>query len=244
MNPILSNFRIILKHPKYSENIGSTARAMHNMGFTDLALVAPQQLNFEKVKKTATHESADIVSSLTIFNTLEEALSDCNFAAGTTARKGRQRQAEMYSPPEISGKLISLAVENRVALVFGPEDRGLQNEDLLHCDCLINIPTFEFSSINLAQSVMILCNALFNEGITANVKPEPRLAGKNELARMYENLDKVLVKTGYSNAEKPSQTQTKFHQLFSRTALLSREAHIINGLMKKILDLNKKQSKE
>ena len=244
LEPVFSNFRIILKHPKYSENIGSVARAMCNMGFSDLALIEPRQLDLEKVKKTATHESADIVNAITIYNTVDDAISDCNYVAGTTARKGRQRRAEMYTPGEASENLISLSAENRIAILFGPEDRGLQNEDLFCCDTLINIPTFAFSSINLAQSVMILCYELFNTGQNPPPRKLPRLAEKNELATMYTNLDKVLLQTGYTNPENPSHTKSKFRQFFSRTGLLSREVSIINGLMQKILFNEKISHKE
>ncbi len=232
--PVFSNFKIILKQPKYSENIGSAARAMRNMGLSDLVLVAPIKFEPDKAKKTATHESLNILADLKIVNTIKDAIAECHYVVGTSARTGKQRH-EVFSPSEIALKLSSLSTNNKIGILFGTEASGLQNDDLAYCDCLINIPSSDFSSINLAQSVMIICYELYKTSHEQKLEQLPQLVRKKELSNLYDNLEKVLIKTGYTNPENPSYTLSGFRRFFSRIGLLSREAVIINSLMKRIL---------
>ncbi len=236
MEPIFSNITIILSKPKYSENIGSAARAMCNMGFSNLTLIAPQNFDIEKVKKTATHESICIVNNIRIFDTLKEAIENSHYIVGTTARLGKQRQ-ETIPPSEIAQKISPLSQNNHIAVLFGPEDRGLENADLKYCDSLVNIQTGEFSSINLSHSVMILCYELSKSLTNVATKKAPRLASKNELESMFDNLEKVLNKSSYINPENPGYYISKFRQFFSRLNLKPGEVLIVNGLLKKILVL-------
>jgi tRNA/rRNA methyltransferase len=225
---------IILNRPKYSENIGSAARAMHNMGMESLVLVAPQDFNPEKVKKTATHESIDIVNGIRIVDTVKEAVKEAGYVVGTTARTGKQRK-KVITPDEMAATVLPLSINNTVAILFGPEDRGLENSDLLYCDALVNIPTLAFSSINLAHAVMIICYEL-SKGmrIVPDIIP-PRLANKNELERLYDTLEKVLASTGYSNPENPYFFMSKFRFFLSDLKLKSREVVLVNGFLQKIL---------
>ena len=147
----LDNIRIVLQKPRYPENIGSVARAMQNMGLNRLTVVAPMDFDLQRILRLATHSAADIVKKALISDNLADALAACHFVVGTTARMGRQRQM-LQTPEKLAGQLVSISQNNRVAVVFGPEDKGLSNEELRHCHALVNIPTAEFSSINLAQA--------------------------------------------------------------------------------------------
>lgn len=234
--PDFSRFRVILKKTGYPENIGASARAMLNMGFSDLALVAPRNFDIERIKKTATHEAAIIVDKISIFSSIEEAVSDCGFVAGTTARSGRRR-ANMCSPAEAAGKMLEAAGKNKTAILFGPEDRGLENADLTFCDILVNIPTRGFSSVNLAQSVMITCYELCRQENVFSEKQVPKLAEKRELESMYNKLDNLMDKAGYKNPENPEWAATRFRQFFSRTGLLSREVALVKSFADRLLNL-------
>lgn len=232
--PDFSSIRIILKNPCYPENIGSSARAMCNMGLTDLALVSPAKIDIDRVKRTATHEAETIVDNISRFDSVEDAIADCSFVAGTTARLGRNR-VDIIAPSEAASELTLISGTNQTAILFGPEDRGLQNSDIALCDMLIHISTNGFTSINLAQSVMIICYELCRHGVTASDKPSPRLAGKHELSSMYTMLGSLMEKTGYTNPENPTLSLTRFRRLFSRVGLRAGDVVIIKGFLKKIL---------
>ena len=103
------------------------------------------------------------------------------------------------SPADLATKLIPISSENRVAVLFGPEDRGLTNENLRLCHDLVNIPTAGFSSLNLAQAVMVMCYELFQARTRAPESHTPRLACRYELENMYEELKETFARiTSYN----------------------------------------------
>ena len=181
----LSNLAVVLNRPRYPENIGAAARAMHNMGLSELITVAPQNCDLTKVLKMATHAAVEIVEQMQVFESLKQALSAFNFVIGTTARLGKHRQV-IATPARLADMLVSMSQKNRIALLFGPEDKGLSNAELRHCHLLASIPTAAFSSLNLAQAVMIMCYQIFLAGQEENPEPTPRLATRHELDGMYD----------------------------------------------------------
>lgn len=229
----LDNITIVLKQPKYSENIGAAARAMRNMGIEKLIVVDPLNYDLEKALKLATHVAADIIEKSAICSGLKEALAPFNYIVGCTARLGGQRQA-FLSPGKLAQKLILVSAQNSIAVLFGPEDSGLFNEDLRFCHSLVNIPTAKFSSINLAQAVMIMCYEMFNAGQTSTQKPVPLLASRMELDGMYDQLKDVLVKISYLNPENPDYWMSKLRYFFTRIQLRAREANIIRGICRQV----------
>lgn len=227
------NISIVLQQPRYPENIGAAARAMHNMGLNHLRVVGPVNYDETRVKKMATHEASDIVERIQLFDTLNQAVAPYNYVIGTTARKGKQRQS-IHTPAEMADKLLSISKNNRVAVVFGPEDHGLTNQDLTLCHALVNIPTSGFSSINLAQAVMIMCYSI---RIAVNDKKggfTPRMATRHELEGMYEQLKDVLVRICYINPENPDYWMNKIRQFLNRVELRAREVSVIRGICRQI----------
>ncbi|MCP4368038.1 MAG: RNA methyltransferase, partial [Deltaproteobacteria bacterium] len=122
----------------------------------------------------------------------------------------------------------------RVAIVFGPEDRGLSNENIRLCHVLVNIPTAEFSSLNLAQAVMVICFEIFSAGRKENQEFVPRLANRHELDGMYDQLKDILVKISYINHENPDYWMNKLRYFFTRMQLRAREVSIIRGICRQI----------
>ena len=150
------NISIVLKGPRYPENIGAAGRAMMNMGFRDLLVVSPENPDPERMFKMATHKAADIVRKISFHDHLADALAPFQYVVGATARLGGERK-ETLPPWALASRLIPISQNNKVALLFGPEDTGLANEDIQFCHALVNIPTEGFSSLNLAQAVMVVC---------------------------------------------------------------------------------------
>jgi len=229
----LENITIVLKQPRYPENIGAAARSIRNMGIGKLMVVDPENYDVDKVLKLATHEAADVVERIEICSDVKTALACFNYVAGTTARLGGQRQS-VISPSTLAESLISISKKNRIAILFGPEDKGLSNEDLRYCHALVNIPTAEFSSINLAQAVMILCYELHKASITGESQFTPRLATRQELDGMYDQLKEMLVRIDYINHENPDYWMNRLRQFFTRMQLRARDVSIIRGICRQM----------
>ncbi len=229
----LDNISIVLLQPRYSENIGAAARAMRNMGIRSLVIVDPQNFDLSKALKLATHSASDIIEKSKYYQDLKEALSPFNYVVGTTARLGGQRQV-VLAPLTLARKLIPISAKNRIAILFGPEDKGLSNEDIRFCHALVNIPTAEFSSLNLAQSVMILCYEIFIAGGEANEEFTPRMASRYELDGMYDQLKDILVRISYINSENPDYWLNHFRSFFTRLQLRAKEVNIIRGLCRQV----------
>jgi tRNA/rRNA methyltransferase len=229
----LDRFAVVLKQPHYPENIGSAARAMCNMGIRQLVLVDPQQCDLTRILKLATHAAFDVVENMTVHRSLKEALAPFNYVVGTTARLGGQRPV-VRAPSKIAARLAALSRENRVALVFGPEDRGLTNEDIRLCHELVNIPTAAFASLNLAQAVMIVCYELYQASLQEVPAYSARLASRHELDGMYEQVRDILVRINYINPENPDYWMNRLRHFFTRLQLRAKEVSIIRGICRQI----------
>ena len=229
----LDNVAIVLCRPRVPENIGAAARAMCNMGFGDLRVVDPPNCDLTRVLKMATHAAADVVERMEIAPSLGDALAPFNFVVGTTARLGKQRQV-IESPAMLAERLVPISRQNRVAIVFGPEDRGLTNEDLRLCHWLVNIPTADFASLNLAQAVMIICYELFRTRCEAKVQPVPRLASRHELDGMYAEVKDILLRISFIQPDNPDYWMNRMRHFFTRMQLRAKEVSIIRGICRQI----------
>jgi tRNA/rRNA methyltransferase len=229
----LDNVSVVLMQPRYPENIGAAARAMLNMGIRDLVIVDPQNFDLHKALKLATHFASHIIETGKFYPDLKEALAPFNYVVGTTARLGGERQV-VCTPSMLAGKLIPMSAENRIALLFGPEDKGLSNEAVRFCHVLVNIPSTEFSSLNLAQAVMIVCYEIFIAGGGEKEQFTPRLANRHELDGMYDQLKDILVRISYINSENPDYWLNHFRRFFTRLQLRAKEVNIIRGLCRQV----------
>ena len=235
MPPTLNskNVFVVLCRPRYPENIGAAARAMCNMGFEQLRVVDPQNCDLTRILKMATHAASEVVEQMQVYEDLPAALGSLNYVVGTTARLGGQRQS-VISADRLAPELAPLTQNNRVGLVFGPEDRGLTNEDLRLCHRLVNIPTVEFSSLNLAQAVMIICYELRRDRSSESKPFVPRLANRHELDGMYAQLKDVLVKISYIQPDNPDYFMNNLRQFGTRLKLRAKEVSIIRGICRQI----------
>jgi len=236
MQRLLDNIAIVLMEPKYPENIGAAARCAMNMGISRLAVVRAEAPDQEKMLKMATHKAAHLIEDLELFSTLDQALAPFSHVVGTTAREGRKRRIE-NSPRHMLDTILPLLENNRVALLFGPEHRGLTNEDLKYCQTTVTIPTADFSSLNLAQAVAILCYELY-WGITHAGKVKhssPKLASSHELEGMYQHVEKLLSQIGFLRTEDSSYWIRNIRNFLGRVGLRAKEARIIRGFCRQFL---------
>jgi len=229
-----NHITIVLHRPRFPENIGAAARAMRNMGIRHLSVVDPQDCDLTRVLKMATHSASQVVEEMEIFETLKDALGPYRFVVGTTARTGGTRHG-IHSPSSMAEALVPISEKNRVAIVFGPEDRGLSNADLRFCHMLMTIPTARFASLNLAQAVMVVCYALFTAGTPNPEAIVGRLATRLELDGMYDQLKDILVRINYINPENPDYWMDKLRRFFTRMQLRAGEVSIIRGICRQVL---------
>ena len=229
----LANIAIVLVQPNISENIGAAARAMCNMGLRRLIVVDPPRCDLTRVCKMATQAALDVVEEMEVFTGLDEALRGFSYVVGTTARMGGQRQV-IGSPARLAEMLVPISAENQVAILFGPEDRGLTNEDLRFCHSTATIPTADFSSLNLAQAVMVVCYELFRCSLETPQEFTPRLANRFELDAMYAQLKDVLMRICFINPANPDYFMNNLRRFGTRLQLRAKEVQIIRGICRQI----------
>lgn len=229
----LENVSIVLHKPRFPENIGAAARAMKNMGIGRLVVVQPENCDLTRILKMATHMAVEVIEGMDVFDDLSKALAPFTFIVGTTARTGGQRPV-ISTPKDAAEKLAGLSQSNKVAVVFGPEDRGLTNEDIRLCHALVTIPTADFSSLNLAQSVMVMCYELFNATAPDHDGFAPRLASRFELEGMYGHLKEVLLHISFVNPDNPDYWLTNIRRFFSRLPLRAKEVRLIRGFCRQV----------
>jgi len=227
------SIRIVLVGTTHPGNIGAVARAMKNMGITDLALVSPAV--FPHVEATARASGAvDVLQNATVVETLPEAIKDCVFVAGASARV-RALSWPSMQPRECAAKFVELRQTGVVAAVFGPEQSGLSNADLDYCDTLLTIPTDpNFSSLNLAMSVQVFAYELLMAGAPAGTPAcaaEAPLATSDELERFYEHLEKTLLDVQFLDAENPRHLMRRLRRLFIRAQVDKNEVNILRGIL-------------
>ena len=221
--------RIVLVRPKDPANIGASARAIKNFGLTDLYLVAPQRGLSRHAYALASH-AGDVLNAAVVCETVAEALTGCTLALGTTARP-RASEARVYTPREAAETLPG----EGVAVLFGPEDYGLSNDDLRHCQGYIQIPTAAYASLNLAQAVQLVAYEWFVAATEARTERVRSAAPREVLEGMYAQLLHTLHQIGYTDVHRQGSADTLFRGLFDRADLSAREVAALRGLWRQVL---------
>ena len=226
----LDNIRIVLLSPLYGGNVGSVCRAMANMGLSDLAIAAPRHLDMQEAKMMACHAN-HILEARKEFASLEAALADCLAVAGTTARSGLYRQ-HAGSPRDWAPKGLAAAARGSMALVFGPEDNGLTNEDLALCTDIIQIPTTtDYSSINVAQAVLLCAYELFVADCGYELPEEKSPLAPSELReRMFAMWRETLLRIGFMEEDKADHMMLGLRRVMSRGAMTIDDVNICMGI--------------
>lgn len=240
-------------------NVGAVARAMKNMGLSDLSLVTPE---FNKIlsEDEALARSAgaeNVLLNAKTFSSLDDAVSDCHVLIGASARN-RKMPWPLMNPRDCAEEVIRLIgdtalnkTESKIAFLFGQEASGLSNEELHRCHYHVNIPAVaEFSSLNLAMAVQVICYELrmgflysstnnAEKNIASIVSPkddgwdEP-LASVSDVEGFFTHLEATLIKTEFHNPNNPRQLMTRLRRLFQRAHLDQMEVNILRGILTSI----------
>lgn len=237
----LDDIYIILCRPDESRNIGSTCRAMANMGMKNLRIVGKKaDYDEEKVKTLAIH-AFSIWENAVFFDSIEAATKDCYVSAGTTRRRGKKRKEWLLTPDEFSTKVND--IENgKVAVIFGNERTGLTDEELECCTLGVKIPTDEeFGSLNLSHAVQIICYELYKH------LKVPTLTGYtpitlDRLSKTVTSLTDDLKKVGFFSVTGRPEMENFWTSVFARAALSEGEAQYIEKIFNKAAGLISRQS--
>lgn len=250
-NKRLEQIKVVLVGTTHTGNIGSVARAMKTMGLSQLCLVAPKSEPDGQAYALAAGAS-EILASAKTYDNLAEAVADCALVVGSSARS-RTLSWPMLSPRECGVKAIQEAVQAPVALVFGRESSGLSNEELQLCQyhvCIDANP--EYSSLNLAMAVQIICYevrmaylAAQSEAVAeADLTPYPSSA---QMENFYQHLEAALNHTGFIIKQHPGVVMTKLKRLFTRARPEEAEYNILRGIltsMQRLEKVDQKSAKE
>jgi tRNA (cytidine32/uridine32-2'-O)-methyltransferase len=230
--------RIVLTETSHPGNIGASARAMKTMGLGDLVLAAPRE--FPSAAATARASGADdLLARATVVPSLTEAIADCTHVVGASARL-RSLSWPTTDIRSCATELWARSAAGRVAVVFGPEQSGLTNEDLARCHALVHIPANPvYSSLNLAMAVQVVCYELLmaypgggagRAAIAAQGREAP-LATAAELEDFHAHLEQIMRRSGYLNPERPRQLKLRLRRIFNRAELDRNEVNILRGLL-------------
>lgn len=235
MNPaVLDNVVVVLDHPQNVVNIAGVIRAMKNMGLRRLRLVDPDDFDSWRIEGIA-HRSEDVVENVRTFDTLQEALADVHYVVGTTAR-ARTAQRNYGRPRELAPGMVQRAGDGTVAILFGREDRGLENDALDLCHAVAIIPTDpDYSSLNLAQAVLILAYEIF---LAAAEGSEPLPRGKRstrratvqEMEQTYWALEQALDRVEFFKARQPEPILRVIRTVLGRAEPDNQEAGIFRAM--------------
>lgn len=242
--PLSDKIAIVLVEPRKPVNIGMVCRAMKNMGFCDLRLVNPCDFGVDTEAAVAAVSARDILEKARVFPSLADALADVSLSVATTRRLGQYRK-ETMSPRTLVEKMAPLPAENRAALVFGREDRGLTTEEVALCRWRATIPTApDLPSLNLAQAVLLFCYEL-QQGLREKGERKKRtLAKTGAMEGLFGQMEEVLTGVGFLNPQNPQHQMHALRTIFNRAELDEKEVHILRGIFSQVEWATKKAESE
>jgi TrmH family RNA methyltransferase len=225
-----NNVHFILVEPKHPGNIGSAARALKTMGFSNLVLINPGEFDIPEARWMA-HASEDIFDGIVVKQSLQDILGKMSFVVATTQRN-RGYHLPFFTPDELARKLIPISQNNQVALVFGREDTGLKNKELCDCHVISTIPASnKHPSLNLSQAVMIYCYELYYQSWDSDKKYHWNHASYQEINGVFEHLEMSLKNVEFVPKDNWSNFLMRFQRLFSRAFPEKRDVKLMHKIL-------------
>jgi tRNA/rRNA methyltransferase/tRNA (cytidine32/uridine32-2'-O)-methyltransferase len=240
----LDRFTVVLYQPQDLVNIALVVRAMHNFGLTRLRLIEPAEFSAYRILGIA-HDTDEVVERIEVFESVDDALADMSRAVALTARRRASRQA-WFEPAEAAERYVDAADTDRVALVFGREDRGLPNEVMDLCDEAICIPTNpDHTSLNLGHAAVILFYEIRRavgrrfdlEGRDLSIKPRDQAppATTAQMQEFFGVWEEAMTLIGMFRGVDPTSRMRTYRGVFHRADMDLRELRLMEASAYRVL---------
>ncbi len=239
---MLSNIRIVLINTFHPGNIGAAARALKNMGLSELYLVDPRQYPDPEAESRASG-ALDILANATVVQTLEDAIQDCPLVIGASARS-RSFPWPMLDPCQCADKAVTEANNAPVAIVFGRERMGLTNEELMQCHFHVAIPADpKHPVLNVSAAIQVICYEIWKTHLTTLQPPEHQTSDiqesteyptQQQMEYFYQHLEQTLRDVGFLLPQHEGKSMTKLRRLFNRSRPEAVELNMLRGILKAV----------
>lgn len=237
-----NQIKIVLVEPSHPGNIGAAARAAKTMCIENLVLVNPEDFPSGQARARATG-AIDVLERAVICDSLKDAIADCTFVVGASARE-RGLQCPEITPDNLGLRVWQELEQGNVAIVFGRESSGLTNEELDQCHYLTTIPAnWEFSSLNLASAVQVIGYEIYSaylkkssadktesHDLQASGETDP-LATVEQLESLFEHMQQVLQEIEFFDPKQPKLLMRRLRHLYSRARPTLVETNILRGIL-------------
>lgn len=229
--------RVVLVEPEFHGNLGSVARAMGNMGFSELVLVNPMASRDHSEAQAMAVSASAILNQATVVPDLETAIANCQQVYGFTRRTGKQRQQFTLMKDFATDVWQRHQSQQKIALVFGTEQTGFTTEQADLCQQLVAIPTTKkFGSLNLAQAVMVVLYELTRSLGVEQEERHHRPASHAELEGLYRHLAKLMETIQYIDPNNPARVPRILRRVINRAEPNSQEVKIVRGVCRNIFN--------
>ena len=226
------NLVVVLHKTQDVVNIASVVRAMKNFGLRDLRLVAPEEFDTRRIQGIA-HGSGDFLKRVKVYDALDVALADRTYIVGMTARQ-RSVKRNMQRPREAAQGLRDASMSGAGALLLGPEDKGLTNDELDRCHRVVTIPTGpDYAALNLAQAFTIMAYELFTAREDPDFKKPRRQAppaSQEQLESLFERAEETLEAIEFFKTRNTSSIMRTVREVAHRAPMDGREVSLLRAM--------------
>ncbi len=231
----LTRVRIVLVEPAGPLNVGSVARVMKNMGLKQLILVKPHCDRMSDEARLMAVHGIDVLEQSQVVETIPQALQGCQRILATTGRS-LSLPTHLETPKDALPWLLTEGLNT--ALMFGPEDRGLNNEELNYAQRFVSIPAnADYPSLNLAQAVAVCSYELYQaaqDPVESQRDSDFERASFELLEGYYQHLEEVLLKIGYLYPHTAKARLEKFRRLYNKANLTPEEVALLRGILRQV----------
>jgi tRNA (cytidine32/uridine32-2'-O)-methyltransferase len=236
MTTSLEHVRIVLVETSHPGNIGGAARAMKTMGLEQLWLVRPRRFPDPQAEWRAAG-ALDVLDRAVVVDSLDAAISDCTLVVGTSTRS-RKIPWPLLTAREIGPHIRRESTQKPIAVLFGRETSGLTNDELQRCNVHLQIPANpEYSSLNVAMAVQVVCYELYQSTLETNAEQptwDRDPATVASVDGLLVHFEEVLTRVEFIDPSNPGQVMARLRRLFTRVRPDDTEVAILRGALTEI----------